>query len=44
MPLVKSRNSASHLRFFRPNSAIDTKSSAPQITAQIAMVTMLISG
>ncbi len=38
---LKSRNCSNHLRFARPNSAIETKSSAPEITAHKAMVTML---
>src|SRR3954465_14513298 len=44
MPLVMSRNRASQARFWRPQAAMVTKSSAPAITAHKAMVTMLMSG
>ena len=44
MPLDKSKSFASQARFMRPQAAIDTKSSAPQITAHSAIVTTLISG
>ena len=44
MPPARSRNRDSQARFLRPNSAIETKSSAPAMTAQRAMVTMLMSG
>ena len=43
MPLFRSRSFASHARFVRPQSAMATKSSAPQITAHTA-ITTLISG
>jgi hypothetical protein len=33
-----------HSLRFLPNSAMATKSSAPQMTAQMAMTTILISG
>jgi hypothetical protein len=43
-PADRSRNLANHAFFVRPNAAIATKSSAPQITAQMAIVTTLTSG
>src|SRR3954469_6338895 len=43
-PLRMSRNRASQARFWRPQAAMVTKSSAPAITAHRAMVTMLMSG
>ena len=44
MPLDRSRNRASQARFWRPQAAMVTKSSAPAMTAHRAMVTMLMSG
>src|SRR5918997_1207941 len=44
MPPVMSRNRASQARFWRPQVAMVTKSSAPAMTAHRAMVTMLMSG
>lgn len=43
MRVFRSGNSLSQFRFFLPNLAMATKSSAPQITAQMAMATMLIN-
>lgn len=44
MPALKSKNFANHFCLVRPQRAMATKSSAPQITAHNAIVTTLISG
>ena len=44
MPLERSRNSASQSFFWRAQSAMATKSSAPAMVAHKAMATMLMSG
>lgn len=42
MPFQSSRDYSNHFRFWQPKSAIATKSSAPQITAQIPITRKLI--
>jgi hypothetical protein len=43
MPLGSSKNCRNHVSLARPNAATPTQSSAPQITAAIAITTMSIS-